>query len=101
MKRQVQSWSLEQIHKIRTRISFPEYQRQARLWSLEKKQRLIDSILIDIDIPKIYLNQTKDDQFEVIDGQQRLWAIWDFLDNAYPYEMGGHQLTFSSLRRRA
>src|SRR5207249_3068261 len=53
MKRTVENWSVERLHKARTQISFPEYQRQPKLWSVEKKQLLIDSILRDIDIPKL------------------------------------------------
>src|SRR2546422_10067071 len=97
MKRRVESWSIEDLHKARTEISFPEYQRQSKLWSDDKKQRLIDSILRDIDIPKLYFNETKAGEFEVVDGQQRLWTVWEFIDNAYPYEGGGKAETFSDL----
>lgn len=86
MKRRVESWPIEKIYKMRAKISFPEYQRQPNLWTTEKKSLLIDSILGDIDIPKLYFNQTKDRHYEVIDGQQRLWAIWDFLDDEYQYQ---------------
>ena len=95
MKRRVESWSIEKIYKMRARISFPEYQRQPNLWTTEKKSLLIDSILRDIDIPKLYFNETKDRNYEVIDGQQRLWAIWDFLDDEYQYQ--GTEQRFSEL----
>src|SRR5438876_7989913 len=87
--RRVEDWTVEELHKARPRISFPEYQRQPNLWSNEKKGLLIDSILRDIDIPKLYFNQTKDKNFEVVDGQQRLWAIWQFLDDEYSYRAKG------------
>ena len=97
MKRHVEPWSIDALHKARTKISFPDYQRQSKLWSVEKKQLLIDSILRDIDIPKIYFNKTGGGELEVVDGQQRLWAIWEFLDDVYPYEAGGKSLKFSDL----
>ncbi len=97
MKRRVESWSVEKLHKTRTSISFPEYQRQPKLWSVEMNQRLIDSILRDMDIPKLYFNEAKSGEFEVVDGQQRLWAIWGFIDDAYPYEAGGKSRKFSNL----
>lgn len=99
MKRTVRDWSLEDLHKKRDKIHFPEYQRQPNLWSDDKKRLLIDSILEDIDIPKLYFNRAKGGVYEVVDGQQRLWAIWDFLDDAYPYYKHGQgdEKVFSKL----
>lgn len=99
MKRKVEDWSIDKLHKERTRISFPEYQRQPNLWLPEKKSLLIDSILQDIDIPKLYFNQTEGGNYEVVDGQQRLWAIWGFLDEVYPYKSDGKAQKFSTLSR--
>src|SRR5262245_57656825 len=97
MKRRVKEWTVEELHRFRADISFPEYQRQDRLWPVEKKRLLIDSILADIDIPKLYFNHIKGGDYEVVDGQQRLWAIWEFLDNEYPYVSEGKNLTFADL----
>src|SRR3989338_3746144 len=57
----------------------PEYQRSP-VWSRKQKQLLIDTILRDLDIPKFYLRDLTDGQYEseVVDGQQRLRAIWGF-----------------------
>jgi hypothetical protein len=67
----------------------PSYQREGQLWDKEKKSRLIDSILNDFDIPKIYLadfnpiasklNERKR-AYAVIDGKQRLETVFEFLD---------------------
>ncbi len=97
MKRKVQDWSVEKLYKERTHISFPEYQRQPNLWSTEKKGLLIDSILKDIDIPKLYFYLADKDSYEVVDGQQRLWAIWEFLDDIYSYKSDGKLKKFSAL----
>ena len=99
MRRRVEVWSVERLHKERARMSFPEYQRQPNLWSPEKKGLLIDSILRDIDIPKLYFNHTDDGNYEVVDGQQRLWALWEFLDDGYPYKWQGKSKRFSSFSR--
>lgn len=57
----------------------PEYQRSP-VWSRKQKQLLIDTILRNLDIPKFYLRDLTDGQYEteVVDGQQRLRAIWGF-----------------------
>jgi hypothetical protein len=67
----------------------PPYQRKGRLWSAEDKAFLIDSILNGFDVPKLYiadftyvntpLNLSRK-PFAVIDGKQRLEAIFDFFD---------------------
>lgn len=97
MKRHVEEWTLEEVHKQRARLTFPEYQRQPNLWPQEKKALLIDSIMSEIDIPKLYFNHTKDKNYEVVDGQQRLWAIWDFLDDKYACKVDGKTQSFSAL----
>ena len=60
-----------------------EYQR-AKVWSKAQKALLIDSILRGFDIPKIFLlKQTEGSPhlFDVIDGKQRLTAIWEFVSD--------------------
>jgi hypothetical protein len=99
MKRRVENWTVEKMHKERQRISFPEYQRQPNLWSPEKQRLLIDSILGDIDIPKLYFNETADNGMEVVDGNQRLWSIWRYIDDEYEYTTNGEALTFSRLTK--
>ena len=62
----------------------PQYQRTA-VWTQKKKQLLIDSILRKYDLPKFYLCSSEDPyEHEVVDGQQRLWAIWEFRNDQYP-----------------
>ena len=100
MKRQVEDWSVAKLSKERARISFPEYQREKSLWTREKKSLFIDSILRDLDIPKLYFNLLKDKSIEVIDGQQRLWSIWEFLDDQYRYIEEGRPQFFSKLSKK-
>ena len=55
----------------------PEFQRFYR-WSLEQKSRLIESILLGIPIPSIFVSQREDAVWDVIDGLQRLSTIFEF-----------------------
>lgn len=68
----------------------PEYQRNGDVWPLEKRQLLIDSILNEYDIPKIYFHRLSvseriktGKEFAIIDGRQRLEAIWKFIDGDF------------------
>ncbi len=63
-----------------------EFQRGA-VWSAAQQALLIDSILRGFDIPKIFLRKLPDGSprlFSVIDGKQRLTAIWSFLRDGFP-----------------
>jgi hypothetical protein len=73
---------LSKIYKRRDRYEIPEWQRQ-EVWGRSKRQNLIDSILKGWKLPKFYLLKTDDDpeQYEVVDGQQRLLTIFEFFDN--------------------
>lgn len=71
----------------------PPYQRKSDIWTLEKKQLLIDSILNDYDIPKLYFHalskrqkqsEGTDFDYAIIDGRQRLETIWSFIDDGFP-----------------
>lgn len=80
------TWTVEKFYDLRTKIDpRPQYQR-GPVWLPKDKQLLIDSILRAYDIPKIYLRKvdTRAYTYEVADGQQRLMAIWEFLDDQYP-----------------
>lgn len=62
----------------------PEFQR-GEVWGKFKKQRLIDSILRDWHVPPIHvIENSKTRKQEVLDGQQRLAAIRDFVNGHFP-----------------
>lgn len=100
IERRVEEWSVEKLDRQREQITFPDYQREKSLWTDEKKGLLIDSILRDFDIPKLYFNRLPDGEYEVIDGQQRLWAVWEFLDDEYECQVGDSVQLFSNLSPR-
>lgn len=56
----------------------PEFQRLFR-WPIEKQSRLIESILLDIPLPPIFVAQSEDSVWEVVDGLQRLSTILSFV----------------------
>lgn len=57
----------------------PEFQR-FEVWDSTKKSRLIESALLDVPIPPIYIAEENDNKYSVVDGQQRLRAFFDFFD---------------------
>uniref|UniRef100_UPI003F4940F4 DUF262 domain-containing protein n=1 Tax=Cupriavidus taiwanensis TaxID=164546 RepID=UPI003F4940F4 len=71
----------------------PDYQRRHR-WSSETSSRLIESLILNIPIPIIFISQdvdvdeetTNGARYTVIDGQQRLTAIFEFMKNKLSLE---------------
>lgn len=55
----------------------PEYQRLFR-WELSQKTRFIESLLLGIPIPPIFVHQNEDGIWELIDGLQRVSTILEF-----------------------
>lgn len=61
----------------------PEYQRQF-VWDKVKSSRLIESALLDIPLPVVYLSEEQDGKENVIDGQQRLTSFFSFVNGKLP-----------------
>lgn len=59
----------------------PHYQRRDR-WHPEKQSALIESFLLNVPVPPVYLSEDEYGQYSVIDGKQRITAICDFLSGA-------------------
>ena len=66
------------MYRDREIIIKPEYQRLFR-WSIVKQSRLIESILLGIPLPAIFVAQDEDGTWEVVDGLQRLSTILKFM----------------------
>jgi hypothetical protein len=60
----------------------PEYQRRSR-WPNKKKSQLIESLLLNVPIPSLFFYESDLARYEVMDGQQRMNAIADFLAGSY------------------
>lgn len=61
----------------------PDFQRHF-VWDSAKSSRLIESALLDIPLPMVYLSEEKDGKEYVIDGQQRLTSFFSFIDGKFP-----------------
>ncbi|RYY47495.1 MAG: DUF262 domain-containing protein [Chitinophagaceae bacterium] len=60
----------------------PFYQRRAR-WDEERQSKLIESFIINIPVPPIFLYEKSFNSYEVMDGQQRITAISDYYANKF------------------
>lgn len=68
------------LHKEKEIIIRPEYQRLFR-WSNEQRSRLIESIIMGLPIPPIFLIENDGGVLELIDGLQRTSSVLQFLDH--------------------
>ena len=60
----------------------PSFQRRY-VWTNTLASRLIESMLLNVPIPPCYLSQNEEFELDVIDGQQRLYSIYRFIDNQF------------------
>ncbi|MBK8853902.1 MAG: DUF262 domain-containing protein [Saprospiraceae bacterium] len=74
-----QDYNLDYLNQSidKTIVLGPHYQRRSR-WSTVQKSLLIESFLLNIPIPPIFLFEKDFHSYEVVDGRQRLEAIQDF-----------------------
>lgn len=63
----------------------PEFQRRRR-WPMDKKSRLIESLIMNVPIPPIFLYEDRYSHYEVMDGLQRLTTIYDYYKNGFKLE---------------
>ena len=86
MRKETSEWNIRMLADFQSRINVEaEYQR-GKVWSQPQQALLIDSILRGFDIPKIFLRKLPDGSqylFDVIDGKQRLTAIWRFVGDDF------------------
>lgn len=60
----------------------PEWQRNY-VWNRRQASKLIESFLLSIPVPVVYFSRTQNQKYEVIDGLQRLTAVFDFLSGEF------------------
>jgi hypothetical protein len=84
-----------------------DYQRE-KIWSRGDQEKLIDSIIQNIDIPKMYLARIESKgnfEFECIDGKQRMTTLLDFFkpeqsaDSPLSVRVFGERCTYKELRK--
>lgn len=91
-----ENWGVLDIKRIfdEKHLNVPEFQRED-VWHNPEKSRLIESLLRGIPIPSIYLSEEKEGIYNVIDGQQRINSIVQYLDDSFG--LSGLQI-FTNLR---
>ena len=60
----------------------PKYQRRER-WDIIRQSELIESFLLNIPVPPVYLSEEEYGVYSIIDGKQRITAVSDFLSNSF------------------
>lgn len=58
----------------------PDYQRNF-VWKNKQQSKFIESLILGIPVPTIFINENEDSTYEVIDGQQRLTTCYRFWNN--------------------
>ncbi len=69
---------LANLYKEDELIINPDFQRFFR-WTIDQKSKLIESILLGIPLPPVFIFERKDGKWEVIDGLQRLSSLFEFI----------------------
>lgn len=64
-------------------VKIPGFQRNY-VWDMKRASKLIESIIIGIPIPQIFLYEEAKNRFTVIDGQQRYMTIYYFMKKRFP-----------------
>jgi hypothetical protein len=63
----------------------PSYQRRPR-WDREHQSRLIESFIMNVPVPPLFVYESDLAKYEVMDGQQRITAILEFYTNLFALE---------------
>ena len=78
----------------------PAYQR-GEVWCRKGQSELIRSLLEGINIPQIILNEnTNDEEYDIMDGKQRLSAIIQFINNEFPVILGEEKILFYDFNKK-
>lgn len=64
-------------------IEIPGFQRNY-VWDIKRASKLIESLIIGLPIPQIFLYEKDRNKFVLIDGQQRLMTIYYFMQGRFP-----------------
>ena len=64
-------------------VKIPSFQRNY-VWDIGKASKFIESVLIGLPIPQIFLYEKAPNRFLVIDGQQRLMSVYYFMNGRFP-----------------
>ncbi len=68
-------------------IKMPPFQRNY-VWDIKRASKLIESIILGLPVPQVFLYERGKNNFYVIDGQQRLLTIYFFVKQRFPNKEG-------------
>jgi hypothetical protein len=77
-------YTIDVLHQMKTRgdIVIPDFQRNY-VWTIKQASLLVESFLLGLPVPPLFLYITEDNKSEVIDGQQRLTSMVYFIDGYF------------------
>ena len=64
-------------------VVIPGFQRNY-VWDIKRASRLIESLVVGLPVPQVFLYERGRDEFVLIDGQQRLMSIYYFVKGRFP-----------------
>ncbi len=76
----------------------PDFQRMRGIWKPVNKSRLIESLLLRIPIPVFYVAADVDDNWEVVDGVQRLSTLYDYVTDQFALNGLEYRVEFNGRR---
>jgi hypothetical protein len=72
---------LSRIHSKAINLQ-PDFQRRWGIWDVKRQSRLIESLLLRIPVPSLYAAEDQNEDWEIVDGVQRLYTIARFIDSS-------------------
>ncbi|MDP3042135.1 MAG: DUF262 domain-containing protein [Candidatus Omnitrophota bacterium] len=66
-------------------VIIPEFQRNY-VWDIRRGSKFIESLIMNLPVPQIFLYESGRNKFKVIDGQQRLMTIYYFMKKRFPWK---------------
>jgi hypothetical protein len=81
-------WSISTLLEYLDRgyVYFPEFQRNY-VWDKNKASKLIESFVLGLPVPQIFLYKTGRNKYQVIDGQQRILSLYFFKAGRFPKKL--------------
>lgn len=71
---------LKDLDREKNEFFVPDYQREF-VWDTIRQSRFIESLMLGLPIPYIFLAETRDGRYEIVDGSQRIRTLSAFLNN--------------------
>lgn len=64
-------------------VGIPNFQRYY-VWDIKRASKLIESLILGLPVPQIFLYEESQNKYVIIDGQQRLMSIYYFIKKRFP-----------------